>query len=296
MNILLIANSKYIQYIYVFLQSLFDNNPSDIDIYLIHADISDEDLAQVEKFISHWDNKNLTPIRYDLDFAKDFHYSESLPKEVYYRLLCAEILPQNIDKILSLDLDMIITKSIDSLYNIDISAYPLAACKDIYGYIFGEAQRNLDRFRLPQPLTYFNAGTMLLNLKYLRENECSKKLTEFANENSKNLKYLEQDVLNCFFVDKYLEIPWYLYNLTPVRYIMNVENAQKGILVPLYQQEINNLPSFDNYADFSIALRDNAAIIHYIGETKPWLASRPQSQTYQIFDTCYNQYKNISTI
>ena len=178
MNILLIANTKYIQYIYVFLCSLFDNNPSNIDVYLIHADISDEDLTKVKNYITRWDNKKLIPIKYDLDFAKDFHYSESLPKEVYYRLLCADILPQNIDKILSLDLDMIITKSIEDLYNIDISSYPLAACKDIYGYIFGEAQRNLIRFNLPQSLTYFNAGTMLLNLKYLRDNECSKKMTE----------------------------------------------------------------------------------------------------------------------
>ena len=288
MNILCVANSKFIQHIFVFLYSLYANNLCEINLYLIHTDISASDLEKIDAFSNKWDKKHFIPIKYDLDFASDLRFTESFPKEIYYRLLCADILPSNLDKILSLDLDIVITKSIEDLYNTDISGYPLAACKDILGYIFCEADRNLSRLNLNSSGTYFNVGTMLINLNYFRENNCSETLLKTANQLSSKLVYYEQDVLNYHFIDNYFELPWHSYNLVPVRYIMKTKDVQTGIFSPLSQKDMGLISSFDDYSDYTIALRDNASIIHYIAGTKPWLPTRP---SLQVFDVYYNYYK-----
>ena len=78
-------------------------------------------------------------------------------------------------------------------------------------------------------------------------------------------------------------------------YVMKQEEVQGGGLNPLSQEEISRMTSFDGYADYTQALCDQAAIIHYIGETKPWSKERPDVPTYSIFDRYYHLYEKLLT-
>jgi lipopolysaccharide biosynthesis glycosyltransferase len=73
-------------------------------------------------------------------------------------------------------------------------------------------------------------------------------------------------------------------------YIMKVKDVQNGIIQPLHKNEVEQMESFEGYADYTQALCDNATIIHYIGESKPWDAARPDAGTYRIFDRYYLEY------
>jgi lipopolysaccharide biosynthesis glycosyltransferase len=211
--------------------------------------------------------------------------------EVYMKLLCADLLPQNVSKVLCLDLDMVVNKPLDSLYATDLTGYPLAACKDIFGYIFGACARSLARLGISESYTYFNGGMLLLNLDYLRAGDWGKQMLAFAKAHADNLTWLEQDVMNCFWVEKYLPVNWHDYNCVPVMYVMKVSDVAKGRIEPLYQADIPGISSFDEYADYTQALCDNASIIHYLAGTKPWKADRPKSRTYEIFDRSYFSYE-----
>jgi lipopolysaccharide biosynthesis glycosyltransferase len=191
---------------------------------------------------------------------------------------------------------MVVNKSLNELYSTDIKGYPLAACKDIYGYIYGIGQENIRRMGINEKCTYFNGGMLLLNLDYLRSGEFGAKMSRFAKKNADNLKWLEQDVWNYFFDEKYLKLGWYDYNCVPVMYIMKITDVQKGRLEPLCKNDIADMADFSGYADYTQALSENASIIHYIGETKPWKTDRPQSNAYRIFDRFYNEYEAAADV
>ena len=294
LNVLCVANKKYINPMKVFLYSLFEHHEIPVDVYVLHADIDDETLENLEKYCRHWQEKRLIPMQVNLDELTDLYATADFPTEVYLKLLCADILPDEVKKVLCLDLDMVVNKSLETLYETDITGYPLAACKDIYGYIYGEGTRNHARLGLGSRYTYFNAGMMLLNLEYMRDGGWGWRMLEFARRNRDCLKWLEQDVMNCFWVDKYLQVNWHEYNCPPVMYVMKPSDVAAGKIAPLYQADLPGIASFEEYADYTLALCDNASIIHYIGETKPWNVNRAQSNTYAIFDRYYNCYEKAA--
>ena len=64
------------------------------------------------------------------------------------------------DKVLYLDVDMIVRHSLDSLWDTDINDYAIAAVPDM------DEQSHIESNRLPYPMEtgYFNAGMLLINV------------------------------------------------------------------------------------------------------------------------------------
>ena len=109
---------------------------------------------------------------------------------ILLRVIYSKIFPQ-LDRILSLDIDTIINKDISELWNIDMTGYYIAGCKearktDKYGYL------------------YLNAGVMMYNLKEFREYGMDDRL---LNElNTVKYKYCEQDAMSKLCKGHALEI------------------------------------------------------------------------------------------
>ncbi|NRB06787.1 MAG: hypothetical protein HRU34_05410 [Richelia sp.] len=80
----------------------------------------------------------------------------------YFRLLVTEILPKTLDKVISLDSDLIVNGSLNELFNIDVINYALAA----YG---GKVITTKQGLRLEVNYSC-NAGVMLINLDYWLKN------------------------------------------------------------------------------------------------------------------------------
>ena len=72
------------------------------------------------------------------------------------------------DKVLYLDTDTVINKSITGLYNTDIAQYEYAAVKDRYGRFF------FNPF-------YCNTGVLLLNMAMIRKTNLFKKVVDLLN-------------------------------------------------------------------------------------------------------------------
>ena len=113
------------------------------------------------------------------------------------------ILPQDIDTVLWLDPDTVVTDDISDLWNIDITNHYFAAVEEV---------RNHDHTLKP----YFNAGVMLMNLRKFREDGMDQKVIDSINTTP--YKHLEQDALNylcslhirrlpSFYSDSYVSEP-----------------------------------------------------------------------------------------
>ncbi len=108
MNILVTLNSNYIKPLKIMLKSLFLNNPGEeFQIYLLHTSLKNGELDDLAFYIEGHGSE-LRVIHVDKNCFDDapvtFHYT----KEMYFRLLAYQLLPQDLDRILYLDPDILV--------------------------------------------------------------------------------------------------------------------------------------------------------------------------------------------
>ncbi|MCR4989640.1 MAG: glycosyltransferase family 8 protein [Lachnospiraceae bacterium] len=252
MNIAIAINEKYIPYAYVMLVSLMENhrNISDtITVYILFGSIPDEKLevfAQLEEAYGC----SIVALQVPLDrLPKDLPHTEQWSVEVYFRLMLQDLMPEDVDRILYLDTDIVISGNIEEYYrtsfgennekvlvvNADMSAKRVGLT-DSQNSLFESHIKNGD-------FTYFNAGVMLMNLDALRrEFTLEKFLDEFAKRKDKIFAQ-EQDLLNDLFYGRTVYVDETRYDL----FAKIAYNEGMG-----YEW-----------------VKKNTSIIHYAGR-KPW--------------------------
>jgi len=175
----------------------------------------------------------------------------------YYRLLVSEILPDYVHKAIYLDCDIIVRGSLKELWNTDIRNNALGAVHQMWREI-----EDADRLGYPVEFGYFNAGVLLINLKYWKENDISEKLVQYLTTNYKTILMHDQDALNAVLYNKTLTLPckWNMLHF----FFFPDSRTIKGI----FEGRIIN-----NYLDYKQQLKDNRSnpiVIHYVSKPKPW--------------------------
>ncbi|EGY28348.1 Lipopolysaccharide biosynthesis protein [Candidatus Regiella insecticola 5.15] len=163
-------------------------------------------------------------------------------------MIIADQLCESKDKILYLDADIFCNGSIEALNNIKLGDNACAVVKDVLGEIEGvKLSMRLDIPSIED--YYFNSGFLLLNLAYWRSHNITHQA--FALLSSKKyegkLVFFDQDALNILFLVKIINLSTKynrIYNLSHER-----ERKRKDCVLP----DLND-----------------AALIHYTGNTKPW--------------------------
>ena len=115
---------------------------------------------------------------------------------------------------------------------------------------------------------------------------------DFIKEYSDIIIWQDQDALNVILEESVGLVQWEMFNCTPCMYVCKKSDIEQGIVQPIKADETTQVNEhISDYVDMTMAIYDNASIIHYIGETKPWDSKRPDSYCYGIFDKAYNMYK-----
>lgn len=224
-------------------------NNLDTDIvfhFIIDETVKEKDKEDLQETISGFSGKQV--IFYDIN-SKNVNHFPRFQKNgptlaTYYRLFLTEILPNTIDKILYLDGDIIVRKSLLPLWNTDLSNYAIAAAIDIDP----ERTNSYNRLNYDPCLGYFNAGVLLINLRYWREYNVINDFSVFIRMHYNNIVFHDQDVLNYTFRDKKLLLP-IIYNL-----------QRDFFLKKQYYKHKENI--FEACKD--------PVIVHYSGGQKPW--------------------------
>ncbi|MDR1195395.1 MAG: glycosyltransferase family 8 protein, partial [Endomicrobium sp.] len=244
-NLLFSSDNNFIRHCAAAMTSILCNSDSDINFFII-GDITDENkskMASLKNIKRKGGNFSINYLTPEDKIFDDLPLNEGITKATYYRLLVTKLLPENIDKIIYLDCDVIVRGDIKELYDIDIENY-YAAVTEAYN-----AKNYISKLPMQQGAKYFNAGIILFNLKALRKFdffvECMKQY-----ENIKNvIRFLDQDILNMVFYSHVLYIPprWNF-----VSGYMRNENPNSSLSKEYIMEE-----------------KKNIKIIHYNGG-KPW--------------------------
>lgn len=292
LNILIVTNEAYLFYTKLLLYSLFIQQEDEVDIYLFYRDLPDTGIDDLKSLCEKFPSKHIFPTRLTPEQFLGLKGSEKLSVEAYFRIVALNLLPKEMERILYLDVDMIVKKSLDVLYQTDFGGCAAIACQDIYGYVFGATQQSEKRLMLRKRGNYFNSGMILFNLDWFRTTGCAARILEYVYENEEMLLWEDQDALNVMLEEKVKLVPWHLFNCAPITYICRKADIEAGVVRPMYRDEIAEVDAHpQDFYEMTQAIYEEAHIIHYLGETKPERADRPPASCYAIFDQAYRTMK-----
>ena len=108
----------------------------------------------------------------------------------YARLFVSSDLPANLERVLYLDCDIIIRKSIKELWNLDLQGNVIGALMDAFSKHY---RANVD---LQENDVMFNSGVMLIDLKKWKAEHIEDKLLKFIKIKNGKIQQGDQGALN----------------------------------------------------------------------------------------------------
>lgn len=248
-HIVLCFDKNYTTPVIVLLKSLELSNKNDLfEIHIISPDAENVNFQNtiltqnLNNFTYHFYNANQELLK-DCPVRKGDYINIS----TYYRILLPSILPDDIETVLYLDSDMLVTGNICSLWEINLNNKAAAVVPDIH-YANPSEYSRLGISDSTQG--YFNAGFMLINLKYWRENNIQNKTLSYIFNYPDRCKKHDQDALN-----------YTLHN--NLLYISHKYNYQRIFFCNYF-----NIP--DCLKNDVIQSAYEPVIIHYCDLEKPW--------------------------
>lgn len=249
-NIATALNEKYIPYTYVMLYSLFENNPENsITVYLLQDHFSEDKRDAFSSLTDAFGER----VRFVfLNIQKELLDQRLMEAgdwsiEACFRLQLFDLLPDDVERILYLDGDMIINKSITDLYNTDFGEKHLVVCHDmtmtpdsgsVYGYLHTETFNRIIREN-----QYFNSGMILMDVAYLKQHYRAAYYFQAARDLNYQIYAPDQDLLNYVHLDDTKFVDEWTYDLFACNAFIR------------------------NY-DYE-TVRKKTVILHYVGH-KPW--------------------------
>ena len=176
------------------------NSHHTINIHFIRPFDSCEDYEELKKHVASFDNLDL--FEYHKTWESNYDGMEHIESSAtMIRLYIPELL--NVDKVIYLDMDLIVNMDLQTLYEIDCEEHGIAMANHL------ETPRHERRkLGLGKKLSG-NAGVMVLDLNRLRENDFTNKCLDFNKTHGGN----DQHAINwyCRGTHKILEVKYNLF-------------------------------------------------------------------------------------
>lgn len=262
-------NEKYAAYAYVLLVSLFEHHAADsITVYIMQSDLTAKTKQLLYSFGEQQGQEivfvtvSLEQILADLTHnTREGYTTDALPttenwsREMYYRLLLGEMIPKEINRVLYLDVDIIVNGNLSEFYFQELDNMELAVADDpmIQGNFSLEQQ---ELFRDMESVRYFNSGVLLYDLEVIRKSYTFLTYIDVARQYQYRLTNPDQDLLNYVHMGK-------------VKY---VDNTKYNLFSQIAEME---------YGGYEYVAR-HGIIIHFAGR-KPWNYSGVHYSTEKIW-------------
>lgn len=229
-DILISTNKRFVRHSCVMLSSLFHNNrEEEFRVHVFHNSMKEDEIDILTNQVVRY-GYEVKFYSIDMSFWEGFPTNKAITIECYNRLLVGKLLDKSIKKVLYLDSDMVITGSINALWNLQMEGKSLIAVPDK----IDEEETIFSRVGVEHKYPYFNSGMLIFDLDIMRSINFLPKVFEIVRDYSNLLTMHDQDILNLIFKESVLiaDIKW--------NYI--------------YKKAAQELP----------------VIIHFIGPVKPW--------------------------
>ncbi len=280
LNVLYSTDSNYAAHAAASIQSLLNHNQGfeKITIYILDDGISDLAKKQLFETVAPFSQASLHFIpQKDLLSRLNLNKDNNYALAGYGRLMVSNVVPA--DKVLYLDCDTIVSDSVKSLWNTDITDYYVAGVQD------NPALYNVTAIGMTASDQYINGGVLLINLKKWREDDLEDRFIRMITEHGGFVRHHDQGIINGVCKGNIL-ILHPRYNTMSQFYLMSAKQIQMLFSPARY------------YTQKELDEATNApTIIHYISKfyNRPWCkdCTHPKKDLYlealsqTPFDVCF---------
>lgn len=265
-HLLVTLDEGYITQLLVLLTSVFLNNPGQrFDLYMLHSRFPAEGLARIGRYCARfgWDFR---PVEVEPGLFQDAPTSRRYPKQMYYRLLAAQLLPETLERVLYLDPDILVINPLRPLWQTDLDGFLFAAAAHTGK---SELAGGVNRIRLKTDHDYYNSGVLLMNLAAGRAEIQPEELFRYVAEHGEKLLLPDQDMFNALYGGRTRPVDDIIWN---------------------YATQNHKSYALRNSGASGVAwVMEHTAILHFCGKSKPWKVNYPYR-----FGVLYQHYAQIT--
>ncbi len=251
-HIFLCSDAGYVVPLAVTLRSLSESQPQDVAtvVSVLSLGISAQDQ---ERIVDSAPGLEVRFVSIENRLPADVPTVGRLNRAAYGRLLAVDLLPEDVDRILYLDADLIVREDLSPIFHVDLGASAIAAAQSAtvphvsnpYGLA---AWRSLG---LAPDVPYLNSGVLVIDTDRWRQRDLGRAVLDFVTRHRDELHTADQDGFNGVLRGDFarLELRW---------------NQEATLREPSHFA----YTAFDrDEVDEAI---NNPAIIHFTGADKPW--------------------------
>lgn len=261
LNIVFSVTDSYVDYMGTTIYSIKKHHPNTaINFYVLTTQLSKHSLCKL-KLLGN-DKVSIQIVYMNAERFSGLPLKENITIETYFRLLLSQLLP-NLDRVLYLDADTLVTGEMESFYYTDFED----------NYVVGVNERDMlyrnssyrEQIGFSSDDVYVNAGVLLLNLKKIREDNIEQLFFDTGNRLKHEIQFQDQDILNISLKGKIKSVSS-IYNFTS------------------YEREVNSAPLSD------------VRIIHFNWH-KPWKFEDNRMpynvEAFTLYQEQYQLYLNL---
>lgn len=267
MHILFTLNDNYAPHLGALIVSILESQKEDTELnfHIVSFDLSQDSveklnsLKAIRAFNIKYYDANDYGVKWDLFKVTLQH----ITIETYFRLY-AHVFLKDIDKVLHLDIDLLVFDDLLPFWNIDLDDTCMAGVPSNTINGMHLAPANFD----VQKHTYYLAGSNLLNLKKMRDNNFSDLIFDVVSRYSTLLKFQDQDIMNILFK--------HCSQNVPLKF-----NADSSIFV---EEDVKEKLKDEKLNEY-IEATENPTIMHFSRNIKAWHANstNPYAKFYKGF-------------
>jgi lipopolysaccharide biosynthesis glycosyltransferase len=202
--------------------------------------------------------------------------NSTFPLNVYIRLFIPHFIPQSLERVLYLDVDMIVETDIAKLWELDMQGKVIAGVVDRSGTVSSKwgGITNYKELGLHPETKYFNSGLLLIDPIKWREEDLTNRILTCVNENSKYAGFPDQYGLNVVLANQWFELDskWNSY-------------ATSNDTDPFVIHFIGVKPIYKSY---NLNSDYRTSFYHYLRLTK-WSGFKPISNNFRLMKKLYNK-------
>ncbi len=281
LTIVVASDNHYLILLAALIKSIEDNirQSQKINVYIIEDAVTESSKKKLQRSVNGsfttliWQKmEEVIPKGMELPFDRS-----SYPLNIYMRLFIPYFIPDEIEYVLYLDVDMIVLGDVTGIFENDLHDKVIAAVLDPRIITFDNSWGgvlNYEALGLPGTTRYFNTGLLLMNLKKWREQNVTEKIIQCIENNKKFANYPDQYGLNVVLVNQWFE-------LNPLwNHFSTMETNDKPFLIHFVERK----PIYQSY-NYSEEFKK--LFFYYLNQTE-WKNFKPIGESKRYFKKIKN--------
>ncbi len=198
-HIAIAFDAHYLNPCYALLASIMHNHErGSVCIHAIATGIDDSILDRIKKHIHQFGNEIQY---YSISDSRlnDFVTMNTWTSAVYYRLYFSSLVQDKVERLIYLDTDTVVLKSLMELNSVSLGGFPVAAVWDNY-------VRTQPLIGIEKEGEYFNSGVLVIDVNRWRDEKISENAIRYLLDYPERIKFVDQCALNAVLKGKWQKL------------------------------------------------------------------------------------------